>query len=44
VELVAIGGSREARGINGLVDGRLDDEQMRTAALERVRAFAGETR
>ena len=44
VELVAIGGSREIRGINSLVNGRLDDDQTRSAALERVRAFTGEPR
>jgi len=44
VELVAIGGSREIRGINSLVHGPLDDEQTRRAALERVRAFTGEPR
>ena len=42
VELVAIGGSREVHGINSLVNGRLDDAQTRSAALERVRAFGGE--
>jgi len=44
VELVAIGGSREIRGINNLVNGRLDDEQTRSAALDRMRAFGGERR
>ena len=44
VELVAIGGSREIRGINSLVNGRLDDDQTRSVALERVRAFTGEPR
>ena len=44
VELMAIGGSREIRGINSLVNGRLDDDQTRSAALERVRAFTGEPR
>src|SRR3954447_58777 len=33
VELVAIGGTREVRGLNDLVDGRLDDDQVRAGAL-----------
>jgi urease beta subunit len=44
VELVALGGRREVRGLNSLVNGPLDDEQTRNAALERVRSFAGEPR
>ena len=44
VELVAIGGSREIHGINSLVTGRLDDEQTRRAALERVKAYTGQAR
>jgi urease beta subunit len=44
VELVALGGRREVRGINSLVNGPLDDEQTRSAALARVRSFAGEPR
>ena len=39
VELVAIGGAREVVGLNRLVEGRLDDEQVRAAALEAVDAF-----
>jgi len=39
VSLVAIGGSREVVGINGLVNGALDDEATRTAALGKVDAF-----
>ena len=39
VNLVAIGGRREIVGLNGLVNGALDDETTRTAALERVEAF-----
>ena len=39
VNLVAIGGLREVVGINGLVNGALDDESTRTAALARVEAF-----
>jgi urease subunit beta len=36
VELVAIGGKRAARGMNGMVDGSVDADP--TAALERLRA------
>src|SRR6185295_2439407 len=36
VELVAIGGTREVRGLNRLVEGRLDDPDIRAAALKRV--------
>jgi urease beta subunit len=39
VELVAIGGSREVFGLNRLVDGRLDDEKIHTAAFDKVKAF-----
>src|SRR3981081_847029 len=39
VELVAIGGSREVIGLNRLVDGTLDVESVRTAALLAVDAF-----
>src|SRR5438552_5645732 len=39
VELVAIGGRREVYGLNGLVNGPLDDEDVRQRALEAVRAF-----
>jgi urease subunit beta len=41
VDLVAIGGAREVIGINGLVDGRLDDAMVKARALERVAAFRG---
>jgi urease subunit beta len=41
VELVALGGRREVHGLNGLVDGRLDDAAVRARALEAIRAFAG---
>jgi urease subunit beta len=41
VELVAIGGSREVFGLNRLVEGRLDDEWVRAAALKAVDAFIG---
>jgi len=40
VELVAIGGTREIVGLNGLVDGRLDDPRVHEAALAAVDAFA----
>jgi urease beta subunit len=39
VELVALGGAREVSGINGLVNGRLDDTHVKARALERVREF-----
>jgi urease beta subunit len=44
VDLVAIGGRRETIGVNSLVNGRLDDEATRTAALARVAAFVGGVR
>ncbi len=37
VELVAIGGRRVVRGMNGLTEGPLDDEEIREAALGRAR-------
>ena len=40
VELVAIGGTREVFGLNGLVNGSLDDESIRARALEAVKAFS----
>jgi urease beta subunit len=36
VTLVAIGGNRVAYGINGLTNGRLDDPQVKAAALRRA--------
>ena len=42
VELVALGGQRIVSGLNGLVEGALDDEAVRARALERVRGFARE--
>jgi urease beta subunit len=39
VELVAIGGAREIVGLNGLVNGRLDDEAVRRRALKAVETF-----
>jgi urease beta subunit len=39
VELVAIGGRRELRGVNRLVEGRLDDAEVRRRSLAAVEAF-----
>ena len=39
VDLVAFGGTREVYGLNGLVNGRLDDDGVRAAALTAVAAF-----
>jgi urease subunit gamma/beta len=39
VELVALGGTREVYGLNRLVEGRLDDEKVREAAMKAVDAF-----
>src|ERR1700729_3425238 len=36
VEVVALGGSREVLGFNGLVNGSLDDEATRARALEAI--------
>ncbi|MGI8909277.1 MAG: urease subunit beta [Rubrobacteraceae bacterium] len=36
VELVAIGGRRVIRGLSGLVDGALDDPEVKAAALRRA--------
>jgi urease beta subunit len=41
VELVALGGSRHVSGLNGLVQGRLDDDSVRAKAMDRVAAFTG---
>lgn len=43
VGLVAIGGRRVVRGMNGLVEGALDDPEVRERALRRARerGFAG---
>ena len=45
VKLVAIGGRRVVRGMNGLTEGALDKEDIREAALERAckRGFVEET-
>jgi urease beta subunit len=40
VELVALGGTREVRGLNALVNGRLDDAQVRETALKAVQTFS----
>jgi urease subunit beta len=37
VGLVALGGRRIVRGLNGLIDGALDDPQVREQALARAR-------
>jgi urease beta subunit len=39
VELVAIGGRRELHGVNRLVEGRLDDAEVRRRSLAAVEAF-----
>ena len=39
VELVALGGTRHVHGLNGLVNGALDDEDVRRAAMHAVAAF-----
>ena len=39
VELVAVGGTRHVSGLNRLVEGHLDDPQVRDAALVAVAAF-----
>jgi urease beta subunit len=42
VELVAFGGRRRVFGLNGLVDGELDDDRVCEHALEAVRAFVND--
>lgn len=39
VELVTLGGARHVHGLNGLVDGPLDDETVRKRAMEAAREF-----
>ena len=39
VELVAIGGARTIHGLNALVNGALDDADVKAKALEAVRTF-----
>jgi urease beta subunit len=40
VELVPLAGARRVHGLNGLVEGNLDDESVRAKALQAVKAFA----
>jgi urease subunit beta len=42
IELVALGGARHVHGLNGLVDGALDDPTTKQKALDAVRAFGPE--
>ena len=44
VTLVALGGRREVIGVNGLVDGALDDEATRAAALLAIATFTATDR
>jgi urease subunit beta len=37
VDLVAFGGNRIMKGMGGLVEGELDDEEVKEAAIERAR-------
>lgn len=39
VRLIPIGGERIVYGLNGLVNGRLDDEDVRTAAFEKAKTL-----
>lgn len=39
VQLVAFGGKRFVTGFNRLVEGALDDEEVKARAMEKVRAF-----
>ena len=39
VELVALAGTRVVRGINGLVNGKLDDADVKRRALDSVASF-----
>ena len=38
ISLVEIGGSREGHGLNGLVEGKMDNPDVKKAALEKARA------
>jgi urease subunit beta len=40
VELVPLAGARRVHGLNGLVEGELDDETVRAKALKAVKTFA----
>jgi urease beta subunit len=44
VHLVALGGSREVAGLNGLTRGALDDAETRASALERLASFGPPSR
>lgn len=44
VTLVAIGGNRVAYGINGLVDGRLDDSNVKQRSLAKARELGFNTK
>lgn len=44
VQLVALGGRREVHGVNGLVNGALDDEGVRSRAMEALASFLGSAR
>ncbi|HEV2172612.1 MAG TPA: urease subunit beta [Nitrospira sp.] len=44
VTLVAMGGNRVAYGINGLVDGRLDDSNVKQLALAKARELGFSTK
>ena len=44
VTLVALGGRREVYGLNGLVQGQLDDADTRAAAFESLAAFTSSER
>src|SRR4051794_36974171 len=39
IELVDVGGSREISGLNRLVEGRLDDDQVRARSAEAIKQF-----
>ncbi len=39
VELVALGGDRVMHGINGLVNGKLDDAEVKKRALNSIASF-----
>ena len=41
VSLVALGGRRLIHGLNGLVNGPLDEDTSRERAMDRVKTFAG---
>ncbi|MBF0351939.1 MAG: urease subunit beta [SAR324 cluster bacterium] len=39
VELVALGGTRQIWGLNGLINGSLDDPQLRETAMDAIKSF-----